>query len=272
MKALVTGASSGIGETYAHALAAIGYDVVLVARRKKRLEALANDLRLTFGTDPEVFPADLCDEADLKRVEERIATAGPLEFLINNAGFGLHGKFWEMDVAEQEAMHRLHVTVMMRLTHAALRVMVPRNVGAIVNVSSVAAFAPAPGSVSYTATKAWANTFTHSLSLELRAAGSAVRVQALCPGYTYTEFHDVLGMDRGRIPRSWWMSPEDVVAESFRGLGRNKLFVVPGGRYKALVAALRFIPRRLYDSGTLEYARRTGRIPEASVHAVEGEA
>ncbi len=262
--ALVTGASSGIGETFARALAAIGYDVVLVARRKKRLDALARDLRMTFGAGVEVLPADLADDAQLRCVEERIAGIGELEFLVNNAGFGTVGRFYETDVENQDRMHRVHVTATMRLTHAALRVMVPRRLGAIINVASVAAFAPAPGNVSYNATKAWIVAFSRGLRIELRSAGSPVRVQALCPGFTYSEFHDTLGMDRARIPKSWWMSSEDVVAESFRGLAHNRLIVIPGFRYKALVAALRWVPPALYEVGSAVYARRMGRdlMPE----------
>jgi hypothetical protein len=140
-------------------------------------------------------------------------------------------------------MVRVHVLATMRLSHAALGNLTARNQGAIINVSSVAAFVARPGSTCYYATKAWINCFTEGVHLELKTAGSCVRVQALCPGFTLTEFHDVLGTGREFISRAWWMSAEDVVQASLEGLEKGKLFVVPGWRYKMLVALLRMLPR-----------------------------
>jgi short-subunit dehydrogenase len=133
----------------------------------------------------------------------------------------------------------------MRLTHAALRGMVPGRKGSIINVSSVAAFANSPGNVSYCATKAWMNVFTEGLAIELRGINSPVRVQALCPGFTITEFHDTLGVDRGNIPGWLWMKADDIVAASLRGLERGDIIVVPGWQYKVLVAFLNSIPASL---------------------------
>ncbi|MGE5489312.1 MAG: SDR family NAD(P)-dependent oxidoreductase [bacterium] len=257
--ALVTGASSGIGATFARVLAAIGCDLILVARRKDRLDALAAELGEAYGVAVEPVEADLADPAALRQVEERIAAAPRLEFLINNAGFGSRGRFLELDAEAAERMHRVHITATLRLTHAALRIMVPRRAGAIINVSSVSAFAPMPGSVSYSATKAWIVAFSRSLQMELKSAGSPVRVQALCPGFTITEFHDRLDMDRSEIPECWWMSSEQVVAESFRGLSRNQLIVVPGMQYRVLVCLLRWLPQALYDYGAIAAARKRGR-------------
>lgn len=243
--ALVTGASAGIGAAYARRLAAEGFDLVLVARRKDRLEALAGELRTRHGVEVEVLPADLTKDAELKAVEDRIARAENLEFLLNNAGFGAGGWFCKTPVDSHDAMHRLHVMATLRLTHAALDRMTARGKGAVVNVSSVAAFITRPGTTSYYATKAWINCFTEGLYLELKAARSPLRVQALCPGYTLTEFHDVMGFDRKLIPASLWMSAEDVVEASRRGLARGRLIVVPGWRYKLVVAFLRLMPRFL---------------------------
>ncbi len=253
--ALITGASSGIGAVFARVAARIGLDVILVARRRDKLEALAAG----FEGRPEILAADLADEADLARVAERAAAEERLELLINNAGFGSVGRFWELDLAGQERMHRVHVLATMRLTHAALRGMVARQRGAIINVSSVAGFAPAAGSASYCATKAWITTFTEALHLELRSRRSPVRVQALCPGFTYSEFHDVLGLDRKAVPENWWLPAEYVVAESFRGLSRGQVIVIPGWRYKLLAALLKCLPRPLYYTGSLVYSRRMGR-------------
>jgi hypothetical protein len=241
--ALVTGASSGIGAVYAERLAARGYDLILVARRQDRLESLLADLNAKYMIEGEVLAADLADDADLARVEDRIRNAPNLEFLINNAGFGSLHRFWKEDLEGQDRMHRLHVIATMRLTHAALRVMVARGRGFVVNVSSVSAFIPTIGGVSYHATKAWMNGFTAALDLELKGNTADVRVQALCPGFTYTEFHDVLNLDRKFVGKSWWMSAESVVDASLQGLERNRWLLVPGLRYKLVVFAVKNIPR-----------------------------
>ena len=241
--ALVTGASSGIGAAYARRLAAQGYDLLLVARRVDRLTELATELVRRHGVQAEPLPADLTKAVELKAVEDRIAREERLEFLLNNAGFGASGRFYESPLEIQDAMHRLHVMATLRLSHAALRKMTARGKGVVVNVSSVAAFIARPGSVSYHATKAWMNAFTEGVYLELKQARSPVRVQALCPGYTLTEFHDVKGEDRSVVAASLWTPVEKVVDASLAGLERNKLFVVPGWRYKFIVFLLRLIPR-----------------------------
>jgi short-subunit dehydrogenase len=227
--ALITGASSGIGATFARKLARQGYGLMLVARRRDKLEELANELG-----GAEILVADLTRDYDLQTLEKRIAAMKNLELLVNNAGFGTLGRFWEADLAGQEKMHRLHVMATMRLTHAALRVMTARNQGAVINVSSVAAFGQTPGNVSYCATKTWMNAFTEALDLELRSIGSAVKVQALCPGFTLSEFHDAARIDRKTIPDRLWMKADDVVDASLKGLAKGKVVVVPGVLYKAL--------------------------------------
>src|ERR1039458_8588734 len=171
--AMVTGASSGIGEEFARRLARDGFQLMLVARRPDLLEKLASELG-----GAETLPADLTLEADLARVEARIASAPELQLLVNNAGFGTMGRFWETPLDGQERMHLLHVMATMRLTRAALAAMVTRASGAVINVSSVAGFGQSPGNISYCATKTWMNSFTEGLDLELRGVGSPVRVQA----------------------------------------------------------------------------------------------
>jgi len=239
--ALITGASAGIGKTFARKLAERGFDLILVARRAPRLDEIAREL----PTDVTTLAADLATEDGIRAVEQAIDDCPRLELLVNNAGFGTLGRFWEADVAGQETMHRLHVMAVLRLTHAALKGMTARNGGAVVNVSSVAAFAHSEGNVSYCATKAWMNSFTEGLELELRGIGSAVKVQALCPGFTVTEFHDTLGVDRNQIPAWLWMTADEIVEASLRGLERNQTVVVPGWKYKLVVAALQSLPRSL---------------------------
>ena len=245
--ALITGASSGIGAEFARQLAARRYDLILVARRKDRLEDLARTLELSHKVQTEILPADLTLENELAQVEQRIAAANDLELLVNNAGFGTKGKFLDSAIETQDQMHRLHVMATIRLSHAALRAMTARNNGGIINVSSVAAFWQSPGSVSYCATKCWMNSFTSGLALELKSAGSQVKVQALCPGYTLSEFHDVAGMDRKLIPASLWMRAEDVVSESLCSLERGTTIVVPGWRYKAAVFLIKHTPAFLLE-------------------------
>jgi short-subunit dehydrogenase len=262
--AAITGASSGIGATFARAMAARGSDLMLIARRTDRLEALARELAGRHGARCEIVTADLTRDADLERVAERLRQAADLDLLVNNAGFGAGGMFAAAKFAGQEGMHRLHIMATLRLTHAVLEGMMARRAGAVINVSSVAGFLPSPGAIGYGASKSWINIFTEGLWLELRAAGSPVRVQALCPGFTYSEFHDVAGMDRGKLaPKAWWCSAEQVVAESLAGLERNRIFVIPGFRYRALVALGNRIPRPLRRALLLRMARRSGRIAAA---------
>jgi uncharacterized protein len=246
--ALVTGASSGIGEVFARKLSARGCHVVLIARRKERLEKLAAEL-----PSAEVLPADLAADSGLHAVEHRITIEPNLEFLVNNAGFGISGSYHVSDVDAQEKMHRLHIIATARLTHAALRGMVERSRGNIINVSSVAGFLQAPSSVTYNASKAWINSFTTGIYLELRSIHSPVRVQALCPGFTRTEFQETAGVDRTKIAKSLWMSAEDVVDASLGGLERDKLFVVPGWRYRVFSAALRLMPQSFKNYLAIKY-------------------
>jgi len=256
---LITGASSGIGAAFAEELAARQYDLILVARRLDRLKTLAQSLEQTQKVAVRCLAADLTREEDLRRVAACLDAEERLELLVNNAGFGTAGFFFETDPEGQENMHRLHVLATVVLTRTALGRMVSRDRGAVINVSSVAAFIPSGANVSYNSTKAWMNFFTESINLELKAIQSKVQVQALCPGLTATEFHQKLGMDRTRIlPGSrFWMSPSRVVRESLAGLDRRDWLVIPGWRYKLIVFALRHLPRRIRERAALAYSRKS---------------
>jgi len=247
--AVITGASSGIGAEFARQLAARGYDLLLTARREDRLRELAARLETEHGVHVECIPADLAADADRSRLAETLRTAPGLAVLVNNAGFGTMGFFTETDLGGQEQMHRLHVLATLELSHAALhnfsaRGAAPGNaIGAgIINVASVASFGQSPSNVSYCATKAWMASFTNGLATELAMRGSRVRMQALCPGFTYSEFHDVVRMDRRAVPKFLWMTAEFVVAESLRGFERGQVFVIPGWHYKVLVRLMKSIP------------------------------
>lgn len=240
--AAITGASSGIGATFARKLAARGYDLLLIARREDRLRSLASELGEMYPIAAESFPADLARDDDLERVSSKIRGAPNLGLLVNNAGFGTRGYFFEIDVHGQEQMHRLHVIATLRLTHAALLNLAPRGAGGVINVSSVAGFGQGLQSIGYCATKRWMNSFTEGLAVELAAKRSPVKVQALCPGFTLSEFHETAGVDRTEIPKSMWMTSDFVVEESLRGFDRGKLFVIPGWRYQLLVAGMKAAP------------------------------
>jgi short-subunit dehydrogenase len=256
--ALITGASSGIGAEYARALAARDFDLVLTARRIDRLEGLAAELAKQNGIRAEILPTDLALDRDVESVARRLAEESKLELLINNAGFGVQGDFQQTAAEDQSRMVRVHVLATMRLTHAALGGMMRRNRGGIINVASVAGFTRMPGHASYASTKAWIIAFTECLHLELRSAGSKVRIQALCPGYTITEFHDVLGLDRKTVMPSngWWMSAQFVVAESLRALESGPWLAVPGWRYRLLSFVLNHAPKFLLHPAFAHVARR----------------
>jgi short-subunit dehydrogenase len=262
--AAITGASAGIGATFARTLAARGYDLILIARRTDRLQALAAELTERNHTHSEIIAADLNVAADLERVAQRLGAAPELDLLVNDAGFGVGGQFATSEFAPQEGMHLLHVMATLRLTHAVLAGMVARRKGGVINVASVAGFLTSPGAVSYGASKCWINAFTEGIWMELRGTGSPVRVQALCPGFTYSEFHDVAGMDRTKLaPKSWWFPAGQVVEESLEGLERDKVFVIPGFRYRLLVGLTGLVPRSWRRGLLLAMARRNGRIARA---------
>jgi hypothetical protein len=236
--ALITGASSGIGAAFARRLGQQGYHLILVARREERLQALASKLQQRYHTTAEVLAADLSEPEGICRVEERIAAMGTLDLLINNAGFGTYGKFAEVSEDRHEDMIQVHVTASVRLCRAALPRMLERRRGAVINVSSVAAFFPLPGNANYAASKAYLVTFSEALHQEV--AGSGVKVQALCPGFTVTEFHstpEYAGFDRSEVPKMLWMRSENVVAASLQALRRNQVICIPGWKYRLLVAA-----------------------------------
>lgn len=238
-RALITGASSGIGETFARRLASQGYDLTLVARREEKLSALARELERAHGVAVAVLAADLARDEDIGRVSRVIEESADLVLLINNAGFGTRGSFSEVPLQRHIDMIRVHDIATVALTWAALPGMTARGRGAIINVSSVAAFFPSGGGATYTATKAYLNNFSEALAHELRDTG--VRVQALCPGFTYSEFHetaDYEGFDRGQIPKPLWMSAEDVVDESLAALSGDKVIVVPGRQYRGIMLAV----------------------------------
>ncbi|MGW5729275.1 SDR family NAD(P)-dependent oxidoreductase [Nocardia beijingensis] len=253
--ALITGPTSGIGRGYAIRLASLGYDLVLAARNQQRLTALAAEVEHRFATRSELIVADLAAAADRERVAARLADG--VEFLVNNAGFGQSGAFWTLPPERLQEQLDVNVTSVMRLTRAALPPMIAAANGRVVNVASVAGLIPGRGST-YSASKAYVVSFTEGLAGAL--AGTGVRVQALCPGFVRTEFHQRAGIAMPSLPKALWLSVEQVVAGSLRDLEKDRVLSVPGMQYKALTTVAGMIPRTLgarLDRGLFDARGRT---------------
>ena len=251
--ALVTGATSGIGREFALQLAALGYDLTLVARDRARLTELATELEASRGVAVTVIPADLSSDADTSRVVEYIGSH-PVDALVNNAGFGHAGRVGVMPHDMQDAMVRLHVLAVHRLTQAALPAMLERKAGSVIIVSSVASYLTSPGNVNYCATKAYDRTFAEGLALETARHG--IYVQALCPGFTHTELHARAKVDKGRMPAWLWMTADRVVAQSLSAMrAQRPTVVIPGRRYLGIVLVARYAPKWLIRLLTGRYRR-----------------
>ncbi len=236
--ALITGATAGIGATFAERIAADGHALVLVARDVRRLQAAAERLRERHGVVVEVLGADLATIDGCAAVERRLGDVdAPVDLLVNNAGYGLATPFLATDPADDERLLDVLVRAVLRLTHAALPGMVARRRGAVVNVSSVASFVPTG---TYGAAKSWVTSFTESLAGELE--GTGVRVQALCPGFTRTEFHQRAGITRA-APSWLWLDVDTVVDTSLRDLRAGRVVSVPALRYRLITTAARHLPR-----------------------------
>jgi short-subunit dehydrogenase len=239
-RAVVTGASSGIGRAYARALARRGRRVVLVARRADRLLALAQELGGPEKAD--VIPLDLSRHDAPAALEAELARRGlAVELLVNNAGVGLTGPFHEQPLEKLLEMVDLNSRAVMELTRRFLPAMIEARRGAVVNVVSTSAFQPVPFLAVYSASKVFALWFTEALATEL--AGTGVVVQALCPGLTESEFHQVSGTDKVLFTRTPAMKPEDVAEASLAALEKGKLRVVPGWRDRVVLAVQSVVPR-----------------------------
>ncbi len=249
--ALVTGASSGLGEEFCWQLAAAGHDLVLVARRADALRALADRLHWVAGARTEVLPADLSQREDVERVARRLdvqpsdgSGLRPVGLLVNNAGFGLGAPFLEDTVAREEEALDVMVRAVMVLSHRAGRAMLGRGRGAILNVGSIAADT---GMGTYSAHKAWVRAFTEGLASELsrerRRTGARVTATVVAPGLTHTHFHEASGQDVTAAPEWIWSTPEQVVDAALEAVRHGRVLVTPTARYQAAGAAARLAPR-----------------------------
>ena len=251
--ALVTGASSGIGQEIAVQLGMSGVPLVVVARRADRLESLAARFK-----NVEVIVADLSTTDGVAQVEARIVDSSktPIDLVVNNAGFGSSGLMHEIDVERLSREIHVNILALTRLSHAAVKAMVPNGRGYLLNVSSVASFQPGPGSTVYSATKAYVTSFTEALHEELR--GTGVRVTALCPGFTRTEFSEVSGTNSisSQVPNFAWLEATDVAREGLRAVMRGKALCIPGALYKGVSAFSNASPRALVRRITALPTRR----------------
>ena len=239
--AVVTGASSGVGEQFARRLAEDGRPLLLVARRRDRLERLADQLRQEHRADVTVLPADLTDDGSVDAVMAAAhASAHPLGLFINNAGVGEDGTFHETPRERQVEMVRLNVEALVALTHAALGMLVPQGHGAVLNVASVVAHLPAPGSAVYAASKAFVLSFSRALHEEV--AGTGVTVTALCPGATETEFFERAGSDADQIPSFLKADPDRVAGDGLDAVARGEAVRVSGVVNKTAVGLMSLIP------------------------------
>ncbi len=237
---MVTGASSGLGETFARQLAKRGYDLVLVARRKDRLDRLAAELAEGHEASGEVIEVDLTTDDGVSLVEERLR-AGDVELLVNNAGFGTWGEFADLPLERELEELDVNVRALVRLTHAALGPMAQQKRGAIINIASTGAFQPVPYMATYAATKAFVLHFSEALYEEAKKHG--VTVTCLCPGPVKTEFQRVAGINESRLPGIGWMSPDRVVASALRAAFSGRAITVPGALNAITATTVKLIPR-----------------------------
>jgi short-subunit dehydrogenase len=240
--ALVTGASSGIGESISHKLGKAGVGMVLVARREDRLQAIAAKY-----PNVEVLVADLTTEAGVNAVLDRLRDANRpvIDLVVNNAGFGTSGPFTAADPDRLSREISLNINALTRISHEAVRQMQPRGRGYLLNVSSIASFQPGPDLAVYAATKAFVTSLTEALHEELR--GSGIRVTALCPGLTHTEFQSISNTSglESKFPEFAWMSADDVARDGLRAVADGKAICVPGLVNKSLATVSTFTPRGL---------------------------
>jgi len=244
LTALVTGASAGIGKAFADVFAKHGFDLILTARREERLLAVAGDLATKHRIKAEVIPADLSDPTAPGRLFAEIKVRGlKVDALINNAGYGVPGRYFGSHWDAQRAFIEVLVTAPCELAHRVLPEMVARKKGYIVNIASVAGMIPgSAGHTLYAAAKSFMVQFSRSLHLEQE--GTGVHVTAVCPGFTYSEFHDVTGTRAqvSKMPSYLWMNAQEVAEQGYQAVMRNKAVHVNGGVNKGIVLLAKYLP------------------------------
>ncbi|MBK0332039.1 SDR family NAD(P)-dependent oxidoreductase [Brachybacterium halotolerans subsp. kimchii] len=240
-RALVTGSTAGLGLEFAWQLAGTGHDLLLVARDEGRLRAVAEQIRHVHKVEVDVLAADLSVRRELDRVATAVTDpVAPVSLLVNNAGYGLRGRFLEVGVEEHEKQMDTLIRAVLVLSHAAARVMVQRRCGAIINVSSLAGYTAAGP---YAASKSWVTVFTESLATELE--GTGVTATALLPGFVATEFHERASINVEGLPRVTWLKAPFVVEQALRDAAKGQVLSIPSVKYRAAGEVSRLAPRRL---------------------------
>lgn len=253
--ALITGATAGIGASFAELLAKKGHDLVIVARDLERLNQNAAKWRESFGVEVEVLVADLSRDEDIRRVELRLQNSSrPIEVLINNAGFGIKKSFLVSEISDEIALLDVLVTAPMRLMHAVLPTMKARNSGVIINVSSIAGWI---ASGTYSAAKSYLTVISESLHTEL--SSSNVKVLALAPGYTRTEFHQRGNMKMSGLPNWLWLTSERVAEDAWKAAQAGKAICIPGRQYQVISKLTRYAPRSWVRKLGMNLGSRRGR-------------
>jgi short-subunit dehydrogenase len=254
---LITGASSGIGEAFAEVFAAHGFDLVLTARRHDRLRAVAEHARARHGSAVEVIVADLSDRSSPASICDELRTRGlSIDALVNNAGYGVPGKYASAPWRDQEALIQVMVVGLAELTYRLVPGMVERRYGRIINVASLAGLVPAPGGHTlYAASKAFVIRFSESLSKEVGPAG--VHVTALCPGFTLTEFHDRTGTRASvsRLPSWMWMDAPAVAAQGYAAVMAGQCIYMPGRVNRAIAGLVKYLPGAVTSAVGTKVAR-----------------
>ncbi|WGW12221.1 SDR family NAD(P)-dependent oxidoreductase [Saxibacter everestensis] len=240
-RALITGGSSGIGLSFAKALAAQGHDIVLVARNQESLDSTARDLGSEYGVNTETISADLCDRGGMETVARRLGSSElPIDILVNNAGFGLKRSFLSSDLVDVEAMDNVLHRAVVVLSHAAAKAMLGRGFGAIINVTSLSAYTTMGP---YAASKSAATVFTEALANELR--GSKVTATAVLPGFVHSDFHRRAQIRMGWLPSWLWLDADHVAKAAIRDARAGRVLSVPGGAYSVAAVLARAMPRPL---------------------------
>jgi short-subunit dehydrogenase len=255
--ALITGASSGLGEQFAGLFAKDGYDVVLVARNAAKLEEIKKRLEAEHSIRALALPGDLGDRATAARIHRELASKGiAIDFLVNNAGFGSNGAFLDLDLATEIGMVELNVVALVELTHLFVRGMRERKSGRVLNIGSTAGFQPGPYMATYYATKAFVMSFSEALAHELRDSG--VTVTCYCPGATATEFSNRAGNNKSRLFQRAVAKADQVAIDAYRSMMRGEKLAVHGVMNGIVATSIRFLPRPLVRAAAARLNQQNG--------------